>query len=330
MASSALPIDPAHSVPSTAAAANPITGTANVVPLSKPHKSNLLHHEDVWNEEATFALLEAWGTKYVELNHGGLSRADWAQVAQQVVLHSGKATLTDTQCRNRIDTLKKKYKREKHKLATLQGSSSNWVYFPHMDSIINPAANMSYHNRTAPSQPSFTHTPAPDHVRSKDICLGRDDNPGKDVLKTVGANENLGHDDVNIISASYEPPDESELSQTSLNSSGNHNRDRHKVKRQKSSGSSFRVLAKALIKFADVYERIETTKLQHALDLEKTRMEVTRNFEIQRWQLLLQTQMELAKIKDGAHDSHQSIDSTNANLFATCFMPAEYCLRTLL
>ncbi|KAI5060598.1 hypothetical protein GOP47_0025018 [Adiantum capillus-veneris] len=314
-------IDPGHSVPDAG---------GQGLPASKPHKSNLHHHDDIWNEEATFALLQAWGSKYVELNHGGLSRADWSHVTQQVVLHSGKTSLTDTQCRNRIDTLKKKYKREKHKLATMGGGSSSWVYFLPMDAIINPALKPS----SQPTQPPTT-TPMADHGRNTDACLEKDENAAHDAAKNTPlegalvAMENHGHDAPNIVSASCEPPDESEMSQTSFNSSEHDRKDGHRAKRQKTDSAAFRVLAKALTKFADVYERIETAKLQHALDLEKTRMDVARNFELQKWQLLLQTQMELAKIKEGAEDVHSFVDDMSANLFAACFMPADYSLRSL-
>lgn len=325
-------IEPGHTLPDAGGQA---------LPSSKPGKSNLHHHDDVWNEEATFALLQAWGTKFVELNHGGLSRADWSHVTQQVLLHSGKTSLTDTQCRNRIDTLKKKYKREKHKLAAMGGGSSSWVYFVHMDAIINPAPKPSPHpmqpaiSQPIVTQPVLSTTPAADHARTTDAYMEKDENAGQDAAKTmplegaVVANENHGHDAPNIVSASCDPPEESETSQSSFNSSDNDHKDHHRAKRQKTDSAALRVLAKALTKFADVYERIETAKLQHALELEKTRMEVTRNFELQKWQLLLQTQMELAKIKEGAEDAHSFVDDMNASLFAACFMPSEYCLRSM-
>ncbi|MCO5586198.1 hypothetical protein L7F22_040137 [Adiantum nelumboides] len=322
-------VEPGHPLPDAG---------GHALPASKPLKGNLHHHDDIWNEEATFALLQAWGSKYVELNHGGLSRSDWSHVTQQVVLHSGKTSLTDTQCRNRIDTLKKKYKREKHKIATMGGGSSSWVYFLPMDVIINPAPKPLLHP-TQPliSQPVPLHTSAhmADHARNTDAGAEMDENAGHDAAKimplegAVVVVENHGHDAANIISASCEPPDESEMSQTSLNSSENERKDGQRAKRQRTDNTALRILAKALTKLADVYERIETTKLQHALDLEKMRMEMTRNFELQKWQLLLQTQMELAKIKEGAEDVHSYVNDMSANLFAACFMPTDYCSRPL-
>eukprot|EP00250_Pteridium_aquilinum_P033353 c5494_g1_i1 orf=172-1143(+) len=312
------PTQPGHTLPDAGHAAP-----------SKPPKTHLHHHDDVWNEEATLALLQSWGGKFLELNHGCLSRADWSHVTQQVILLSGKTSLTETQCRNRIDTLKKKFKREKHKLATMAGGCSTWSYFQHMDAIINPPP-LQPAPKPLPPQPVVA--PPANNVGKMDPCMEKREDFAQDTLKNVllGSavlgNENHTHDAANIVSASCEPPDTSEMSQSSLNVSDNERKDRHKAKRQRIENASFRVLAKALTKFAGVYEKIETTKQQQVLDLEKARMEITRNFELQKWQLLLQTQMELAKIRGGTDDVHVFVDDMSANLFATCFMPVEYCL----
>ncbi|KAL2930867.1 Trihelix transcription factor ASIL2 [Bienertia sinuspersici] len=72
--------------------------------------------EDCWSEEATFTLIEAWGQRFIELNRGNLRQKQWQEVADAVNSRHGhvkKARRTDVQCKNRIDTLKKKYKIEK-------------------------------------------------------------------------------------------------------------------------------------------------------------------------------------------------------------------------
>ena len=61
----------------------------------------------------------------------------------------------------------------------------------------------------------------------------------------------------------------------------------------------FKELTGAIIKFGEIYERVETSKLQNSIDLEKQRMEFMREMEIQRMQLFVQTQLELAKMKHG-------------------------------
>ncbi|KAI5067425.1 hypothetical protein GOP47_0017953 [Adiantum capillus-veneris] len=94
--------------------------------------------EDCWSENATFTLIQAWGDRYLELNRGNLKQKHWKDVADCVnsrLLSSSKPPKTDVQCKNRLDTLKKKYKIEKSKLVT-GGAPSKWAFFDRLDELI--------------------------------------------------------------------------------------------------------------------------------------------------------------------------------------------------
>ncbi|KAH9320222.1 hypothetical protein KI387_021991 [Taxus chinensis] len=56
--------------------------------------------------------------------------------------------------------------------------------------------------------------------------------------------------------------------------------------------------------FGEVYEWVESSKLQNFINLEKQRMEFMREMEIQRMQLFMQTQLELAKMKHRKHGNN--------------------------
>ncbi|KAI8003242.1 Trihelix transcription factor ASIL2 [Camellia lanceoleosa] len=90
--------------------------------------------------EATSTLVDAWGHHFVDLNHGNLRQKDWQEVADTVNLrygHTKKTRRTDVQCKNRIDTLKKKYKVEKAKVSESNGSVTNsWSFFSRLDYLI--------------------------------------------------------------------------------------------------------------------------------------------------------------------------------------------------
>ncbi|KAK6157556.1 hypothetical protein DH2020_011804 [Rehmannia glutinosa] len=131
--------------------------------------------EDCWSEEATRTLIDAWGTHYLQLNRGNLRQKHWQEVADAVnALHATSAKLrrTDVQCKNRIDTTKKKYKIEKSKVAQSNGRYvSTWPHFQNLDSLIgdsfakNNNSNANGHNRTlrrrvSPS-PEFSPSPPP-------------------------------------------------------------------------------------------------------------------------------------------------------------------------
>lgn len=66
--------------------------------------------DDCWSEGATNTLIEAWGARYVELNRGNLKQKHWKDVADAVSVRENcsKTSKTDVQCKNRLDTLKKK------------------------------------------------------------------------------------------------------------------------------------------------------------------------------------------------------------------------------
>ena len=93
--------------------------------------------EDWWSEDATATLIEAWGDRYVHLSRGNLRQNDWKEVADAVnSRHGNGRPKTDVQCKNRIDTLKKKYKTEKAK----KPSPSSWCFFERLDFLIGPVA----------------------------------------------------------------------------------------------------------------------------------------------------------------------------------------------
>lgn len=100
--------------------------------------------EDCWSEKATEVLIDAWGERYMELSRGNLKQKHWKEVAEIVsgMEDYGKAAKTDVQCKNRIDTVKKKYKQEKVRIAN-GGGRSRWVFFEKLDRLIGSTAKIS-------------------------------------------------------------------------------------------------------------------------------------------------------------------------------------------
>ncbi|KAL8461108.1 hypothetical protein ACS0TY_032545 [Phlomoides rotata] len=126
--------------------------------------------EDCWSEDATRTLIDAWGAHYLQLNRGNLRQKHWQEVADTVNgLHATSAKLrrSDVQCKNRIDTTKKKYKIEKSKVVQSNGRYvSTWPHFQSLDSLIGDSfskANNSAngHNRNLRRRPSPSPEPSP-------------------------------------------------------------------------------------------------------------------------------------------------------------------------
>ncbi|XVF40780.1 hypothetical protein PTKIN_Ptkin01aG0143300 [Pterospermum kingtungense] len=225
--------------------------------------------EDCWSEGATATLIEAWGDRYLRLNKGNLRRKDWQEVADAVNFGQDgvKPRKTDIQCKNRIDTLKKKYKLERAK-----PPPSKWPFFNRIDSLIG--ANASVNKKHT----SFTFTIKP---KTTSFLTG---------LKSTESSfdDDGGEDD--------------EL------------RKEHRVEDVGlSDGAACRELARAILKFGEIYERIESSKQQQVMELEKQRMEFTKDLELQRMNMLVDAQLELEKSKRLKHlipsgKKHQSED----------------------
>ncbi|KAL2505411.1 sequence-specific DNA binding transcription factor [Abeliophyllum distichum] len=96
-------------------------------------------------EKATSTLVDAWDARYLVLNRGNLRSKDWQDVADGVTAchgHTKRTRCTDVQCKNQIDTLKKKFKTEKAKIAESNGTvTSSWPFFSRIDVLIGPNLN---------------------------------------------------------------------------------------------------------------------------------------------------------------------------------------------
>ncbi|XP_010423458.1 PREDICTED: trihelix transcription factor ASIL2-like [Camelina sativa] len=236
--------------------------TTTTTPQSKSSGSHRppLGREDWWSEEATATLVEAWGNRYVKLHHGNLRQNDWKDVADAVNSRHGDnaRAKTDVQCKNRIDTLKKKYKTEKAKL-----SPSTWRFFDRLDFLIGPVVKKS--TRGGGVVKSVVPFVNPNH------------------LNPAGSESSLDDDDDDNESGDWEfvARKQPRVEEVDLSEEG----------------STCRELASAILRFGEVYERIEGKKQQMMIELEKQRMEVTKEVELKRLNMLMEMQLEIEKSK---------------------------------
>ncbi|URE25077.1 hypothetical protein MUK42_16350 [Musa troglodytarum] len=227
--------------------------------------------EDCWSDGATSALIDAWGERFLELSRGNLKQKHWQEVADAVTSRDGytKAPKTDVQCKNRIDTLKKKFKNEKSKISSSAGgANSSWPFFHRLDLLLGPT------HKPAPPPPSSTiptgarSSPA---LASKSAGSSADSSDGFPPQPPTAGNGKRLH---------QEPVEEEGEEQRT---------------------ADLRELAQAILKFGEVYERVESSKLRQAMEMEKQRMEFTRELELQRMEFLMKTQMELSQLRSHHH-----------------------------
>ncbi|PPS18808.1 hypothetical protein GOBAR_AA01778 [Gossypium barbadense] len=91
---------------------------------------------DEWSEGAVSSLLEAYENKWVLRNRAKLKGHDWEDVARYVSARANctKSPKTQTQCKNKIESMKKRYRSES---ATAEGSS--WPLYPRLDLLLRAA-----------------------------------------------------------------------------------------------------------------------------------------------------------------------------------------------
>ena len=94
-------------------------------------------HTCEWTPDAVFCLMGKYGEKYA-IGRGLLRNTDWEEVVHSVnsICHSQSQIKTVKQCKDKIDSLKKRYKTEKTKILGGGSSSSTWIFFNKMDEIM--------------------------------------------------------------------------------------------------------------------------------------------------------------------------------------------------
>ncbi|XWS20320.1 hypothetical protein CRYUN_Cryun31cG0091200 [Craigia yunnanensis] len=234
-----------------------------------------------WTERETFVLLDAWGDRFLQCGRKSLRSEEWQEVAEKVSEVS-KIERTDTQCRNRLDTLKKKYKKEKAMLAETGATTSKWVYFKKMDMLMS----------TPPQQGG--------------LSCGLDSGEYVFMNPRVYLNRANGLDEMRDSPANSESADGEEDVSDGLPP------ENRRFGRQCDEGFSFRLLADSIQKFSNIYEKIENSKRQQMMELEKMRMDFHRELEMQKRQITERVQAEIAKIQQGDEEEND-VSAENAS-----------------
>ncbi|CAK7334918.1 unnamed protein product [Dovyalis caffra] len=209
-----------------------------------------------WSEHEKFVLLEVWGDKFLQLGRNSLRSEDWVDVAEKLS-ETSKIERNEAQCRQMMDVLKRKYKKEK-----ARGNYSKWVYFNKMDMLMK--------------QESGT-------VGGFSLACGVDSG------EYVFMDTRVYLDRANMNDEMRDSPCESEEEgeEEEEGGSGGH----EGVK-------GLRVLAESVQKFGEIYGKIESSKREQMMELERMRIEFQRDLELQKKQILERAQVEIAKIRE--------------------------------
>ncbi|GAA0147946.1 DNA-binding transcription factor [Lithospermum erythrorhizon] len=234
-----------------------------------------------WTEHETFVLLETWGDKFLQYGRKSLRLEEWQEVAKKVSQES-KVERSDTQCRNRLDTLKKKYKKEKAKMEGDRNLTTRWVYFQKLDMLLSTSAHQAGLSCVMDSGENVCKSPKVNlnHANGWDETR---DSPG--TLARVGEEES---DSEGL------PPKKKR-----------NGRSQHR-------GALFKLLADSIQKFTEVYEKTESNKRKQMQELENMRMDFYREIEFQKRQILERAQAEIAIIRQGNDEHNASAENVSS------------------
>eukprot|EP00268_Persea_americana_P007591 TRINITY_DN1285_c0_g1_i2.p1 TRINITY_DN1285_c0_g1~~TRINITY_DN1285_c0_g1_i2.p1 ORF type:complete len:392 (+),score=76.03 TRINITY_DN1285_c0_g1_i2:75-1178(+) len=252
--------------------------------------------EDCWSEGATATLIDAWGERYLELSRGNLKQKHWKDVADVVSSRDDytKPPKTDVQCKNRIDTLKKKFKVEKAKIASGSGPSK-WPFFHRLDRLIGPTRKP---NSTPPATPANPIHPAPPPASKIQAVVAVPHRNFHHPVHQQGPQSSNSAGAAPDSSDSFPPPVSTK---------------KRRVEREggrRAKKGSVRELTRAIVKIGEVYERVERSKLQQVVELEKKRMGFAKELELQRMQFFMKTQLELAQMEHGRVGNSNNSNNT--------------------
>lgn len=304
--------------------------TESSTPQAPPSRQ-VPFREDCWTEEATSTLVDAWGSRYLELNRGNLRQKDWQEVADVVNArhgHTKKTIRTDVQCKNRIDTLKKKYKVEKGKISDSNGNyTSSWPFFPRLEHLIGSGSSKNQ-SKTTPSPTSLaSSSPFTPPLSLPTAPLALPLSYRKALIPTTILPQKRPMPTPLAVDESYFRKNYSAMAAAAAAAEDEADEDDGELEGDEAEGSEERAgpeeeevgeegmrrLAKAIESFGEIFEKVESMKMRQMVELEKQRMQFAKDLEVQRMQLFMDTQVQLEKIKQakrsGSSDGMITIDS---------------------
>jgi hypothetical protein len=263
----------------------------------------------------------------MELNRGNLRQKDWQEVADAVNAlhgHTKKTHRTDVQCKNRVDTIKKKYKVEKARVVSSNGTlTSSWIFFDRMDVLIGSSVKptqpkvYSFPKSSSSSLPLAMALPLPyrksmtSNIPTASIVAALPQERIAMASPVIQEDEGFSFRRKQIDRNNYSM---AAAAAAAAPESEDEEAEDEEEEELEVEGEGVRKLAKAIERFGEVYQRVEGEKLRHMAEFEKQRMQFSKDLELQRMRMLMDTQVQLERIKRGKSSTSNGEDYLSRNL----------------
>lgn len=233
---------------------------------------------DEWSEGGVISLLDEYESKWMLRNRAKLKGSDWDDIANKVSLRESgkKAPKTPTQCKNKIESMKKRYRVEA--AVVTKGSSSSWQFFSRMDHLLKGKCLQLQ----LKGKDNFEAVVVQKVQNCKQVDVEDED-------QVQGSNQDGGFNIVEGESESSRPRSKNGTFEDGFVKMNNFKRKRSF---QSEVAESIRLLSHSILK-------IEKARLEMHKDSEKLRAEAEirrAELELKKTEIIAQTQLQIAKI----------------------------------
>ncbi|KAK7323277.1 hypothetical protein VNO77_26742 [Canavalia gladiata] len=275
---------------------------------------------DEWSEGAVSTLLEAYETKWVLRNRAKLKGHDWEDVARYVSsrANSTKLPKTQTQCKNKIESMKKRYRSE----SATTADASSWPLYSRLDVLLRGTGPISTTTlpptvtiAAAPPPPPPSQSPHPCNnqslmlleqsqpphpVASPPPAIVAQNSHGSNGVERLTKEDGLGTKLCDQIS--NKNPLDSDSSTPALYSEKDKirsNKRKMKMENNKRRKKEDMEIAESIRWLAEVAIRSEQTRMETMKEIEKMRVEAEAKrgeMDLKRTEIIANTQLEIARI----------------------------------
>lgn len=273
-------------------------------------KTPCKNKRDEWSEAAILTLLDVYESKWSLRNRAKLKGSDWEEIALQVSARTSPAVKNPNQCKNKIESMKKKYRLESAAASKNSDLPSSWQFYARMDQLLK--GTLSLHSKvedldgfpveaevigSSRELPNLAANLVNDTKKVSDNGPVQDQNCQRIDGERRDHNEGSNGDD-NASDSTV--PDNRQVSKAckgikNAREGGSPCR-RNDFKRRKSSdcglGESIRLLASSVMK-------IEEARMEMHRDSERLRVEAEikrAEMELKRTEIMARTQLQIAKL----------------------------------
>ncbi|KAI4377378.1 hypothetical protein MLD38_015015 [Melastoma candidum] len=200
-------------------------------------------------------------------------------------------------CRQQLDVLKKRYKKERAKIERTGSNNSSWMHFRKMDMLMMGGAGSGSGSSSNGGRVSGERFGLPCGVDSGEFCFADMDvylekSNAFDEMRDSPGEEEVEEDELD---------DEQEM-EVDLDLDD----DDLPPRRREDGGEGIRVLADSIERFGEVYEMMENSKRAQMTELRKLKADFLRELESQKNEIMDRANAEIAKIKAEGGESYDS------------------------